>query len=244
MPEQGAVIRWDEQKGYGFIRSPKSAQDIFFHVRDLGFSSAELRPDLPVSFEVIHIGGKGPRAMQVQRASVARTAAPTQRRPPPRQPQSQPQPQAAPAPRPLDSGSTRRSGAPAATPARSAGLMLLLIATYALLLLVLCWRGRLPVVLLPASLALNLLLFWIYWQDKHAARNGAWRTEEKTLHTLALLGGWPAAWLAQRVLRHKSSKPRFQQAYWMTVLCHWTLLLGWLWVSRYSTPQQPWLPGA
>lgn len=234
MPEQGTVIRWDEQKGYGFIRSPKSAQDIFFHVRDLAFSSAELRPDLPVCFEVIHIGGKGPRALQIQRASVPQAAA---------QMRQERRPQAAPEPRPSTSGSTRRAGTPAGARTRNAWPMLLLIAAYGLMLLVLCWRGRLPAVLLPASLVLNLLLFWIYWQDKHAARTRAWRTREQTLHMLALLGGWPAAWLAQRVLRHKSSKAVFQQTYVMTVLCHWALLLGWLWLNRRA-PLPPWLTEA
>ena len=33
-----------------------------------------------------------------------------------------------------------------------------------------------------------------------------------TLHTLELIGGWPAAFLAQRWLRHKCSKRSFQMA--------------------------------
>ena len=38
-------------------------------------------------------------------------------------------------------------------------------------------------------------------------------TPEAMLHLLELLGGWPAAWLAQRVLRHKSRKERYQLAF-------------------------------
>ena len=39
------------------------------------------------------------------------------------------------------------------------------------------------------------------------------------LHLLALLGGWPAAWLAQQNMRHKSSKTAFRAIYWATIAC-------------------------
>ena len=35
---------------------------------------------------------------------------------------------------------------------------------------------------------------------------------------MALLGGWPGAIFAQRVFRHKSSKPSFQSVFWITVV--------------------------
>ena len=50
------------------------------------------------------------------------------------------------------------------------------------------------------------------------APRGGWRTSEKQLHLLALLGGWPAAWWAQQRLRHKSSKPEFRRVYWATIV--------------------------
>jgi uncharacterized membrane protein YsdA (DUF1294 family) len=72
--------------------------------------------------------------------------------------------------------------------------------------------------LIAAWAALNLLTFALYARDKHAARVGLWRTPENTLHLLSLLGGWPAAWVAQRLLRHKTAKRAFQAVYWMTVV--------------------------
>jgi uncharacterized membrane protein YsdA (DUF1294 family) len=38
------------------------------------------------------------------------------------------------------------------------------------------------------------------------------------LHLLELLGGWLAAFLAQRRLRHKSSKGSYQFVFWLIVL--------------------------
>ena len=56
-----------------------------------------------------------------------------------------------------------------------------------------------------------------YAQDKSAARRGAWRVSEQTLHTLGLLGGWPGGLLMQKALRHKSNKTSFQVVFWLCV---------------------------
>ena len=74
---------------------------------------------------------------------------------------------------------------------------------------------------------LSVLTFMAYWQDKWSAQKGQWRTPEKTLQTMALAGGWPGALLAQQWLRHKSSKTRFQQEFWLMVLINVAAVL-WL----------------
>jgi uncharacterized membrane protein YsdA (DUF1294 family) len=89
-----------------------------------------------------------------------------------------------------------------------------------------------PRLLIAAVCSIYLLAsvvsFLTYALDKSAARAGRWRTRESTLHLLALFGGWPGALLAQRVLRHKSSKRSFQVVFWMTALCN-CLVFCWLW---------------
>ena len=82
------------------------------------------------------------------------------------------------------------------------------------------WSQRLPVWLPLGAVLLNGATYLAYAGDKRAAQSGAWRTPEQTLHLLALLGGWPAAWWAQQWLRHKSSKQEFRVVYWATVLLH------------------------
>lgn len=76
------------------------------------------------------------------------------------------------------------------------------------------WLLALPAVYLAAS----MLAFLAYALDKSAARNRRWRIPERHLHLLSLLGGWPGAWAAQQLLRHKTSKRAFQRVFWTTVL--------------------------
>jgi uncharacterized membrane protein YsdA (DUF1294 family) len=75
-----------------------------------------------------------------------------------------------------------------------------------------------PAALLGAYAAMSCATFVAYWRDKRKAARGAWRTPESTLHVLAVLGGWPGAWAAQRIVRHKIGKPAFLRVYWLTVL--------------------------
>lgn len=78
--------------------------------------------------------------------------------------------------------------------------------------------GHLPIVIIITYAALSLTTFIAYAIDKSAARRGAWRTKEGTLHTLGLAGGWPGALIAQQTLRHKSKKTSFRSVFWVTVL--------------------------
>ena len=67
MPKQGTVVRWNAERAFGFIRSPGSAADVFFHVRDYRGATPP-REGLAVVFEEIRGGDKGPRATAVQAA--------------------------------------------------------------------------------------------------------------------------------------------------------------------------------
>ena len=91
--------------------------------------------------------------------------------------------------------------------------------------------GRFPVVVLGLYAVASVVAFCAYWWDKSAARNGHWRTRESTLHLFALVGGWPGALAAQRLLRHKSSRQEFQRVFWLTVFGN-CVALGWLTTDR------------
>jgi uncharacterized membrane protein YsdA (DUF1294 family) len=75
-------------------------------------------------------------------------------------------------------------------------------------------------VLAGGVVALNLAVFILYAVDKRRAGQGGRRIPEWVLHLGELLGGWPAAFLAQQWLRHKSSKFTYQAVFWIIVLLH------------------------
>ncbi len=77
--------------------------------------------------------------------------------------------------------------------------------------------AKIPFVILAIYLIVSLLTFIIYAFDKSAAKKGAWRTQENTLHLLSLAGGWPGALIAQHKLHHKSKKQSFRRVFWATV---------------------------
>lgn len=67
----------------------------------------------------------------------------------------------------------------------------------------------------------------VYAFDKARAGTTARRVPERTLHLLALAGGWPGALLAQQELRHKTRKVRFQILFWLTIVAHVIALTLW-----------------
>jgi uncharacterized membrane protein YsdA (DUF1294 family)/cold shock CspA family protein len=77
-----------------------------------------------------------------------------------------------------------------------------------------------------AYLAMSVLTFCAYLQDKRAAIAGGRRTPEASLHLLELLGGWPGALLAQLAFRHKLRKASFQIALGLIITAHAALWLA------------------
>lgn len=105
-------------------------------------------------------------------------------------------------------------------------ISLLPIVLFALLLLGLGTLWQLPAYWFAVYGAASLVSFALYAWDKSAAAHGAWRTPESTLHLWALVGGWPGALLAQRLIRHKSVKAEFRAVFWGTVALNVAALIG------------------
>ena len=79
--------------------------------------------------------------------------------------------------------------------------------------------GVSPLPLLAYGVA-SLLAFGLYRYDKQQAKAGQWRTPEKILHGVELLGGWPGALVAQQMFRHKTRKLSYQVWFWLIVAVH------------------------
>ena len=68
--------------------------------------------------------------------------------------------------------------------------------------------------------AISIVTAYAYWSDKRKARADLWRTPEHVLHSLELLGGWGAAFVSQRLFRHKVSKEGYQFMFWLIAAAH------------------------
>jgi uncharacterized membrane protein YsdA (DUF1294 family)/cold shock CspA family protein len=75
------------------------------------------------------------------------------------------------------------------------------------------------------GIGLSLVTYAAYASDKRRAQTDAWRIPEVYLHGLEIVGGWPGAWMAQRRLRHKSSKLSYQIKFWLIIITHQYLAL-------------------
>jgi uncharacterized membrane protein YsdA (DUF1294 family)/cold shock CspA family protein len=93
-----------------------------------------------------------------------------------------------------------------------------LTVVFLIVLVGLVFLGKLPSAVLKIYLIASIITFGVYGLDKYFAKKGKWRTQESTLHLLALVGGWPGALAAQRILRHKSKKQSFQNVFLITVV--------------------------
>jgi uncharacterized membrane protein YsdA (DUF1294 family)/cold shock CspA family protein len=102
---------------------------------------------------------------------------------------------------------------------------------YACFLFTAAFFNRISWLVVVIYFALSLLTFIVYVWDKSSAKRGRWRTAESSLHLMGLLGGWPGALAAQRLLRHKSSKREFLRVFWATVLLN-VVVIGYLvWIG-------------
>lgn len=70
--------------------------------------------------------------------------------------------------------------------------------------------------LLVYCIVMNLAAFGAMGWDKHLARSGGRRIPEKTLLSLALLGGGIGAWFGMKQFRHKTKHALF--AYGLPVI--------------------------
>jgi len=201
--EQNGVLRsWNDDKGFGFIRADNS--DYFVHI------SSVRGADRPQQGEtVFFVGGKddkGRLRAQHMRSAELSIDQPTIHR----------KPQIA---------TSANTGAHRQRPHSSVHLTKTLS-----LLIAVCvipaagaWQTfSHNGVLWPLLIYVCMSLFSVlqYWCDKHNAETGQWRIAEKQLHAVELLGGWPGAFLAQQLLRHKTQKASFQGIFWLIVVLH------------------------
>ncbi|MBQ0729101.1 MAG: DUF1294 domain-containing protein [Oleispira antarctica] len=75
--------------------------------------------------------------------------------------------------------------------------------------------------------------FLMYGLDKLLAVKKRQRVSEKALHFLALIGGWPGAYIGQQIFRHKISKWSFLRKYFLMVFINIIALSVYL-IAKYQ----------
>lgn len=64
------------------------------------------------------------------------------------------------------------------------------------------------IIILAVSAILNGIAFFLYLQDKNAARKNSWRTPENVLLCVALIGPF-GSYAAMQIFHHKTRKWKF-----------------------------------
>ena len=109
-----------------------------------------------------------------------------------------------------------------------------IISLLGILLLTYYFHAWVTSVFLSYIIAVNIITFLLYGYDKWVAGSSFTRLPEKVLHGLAVLGGSPAALLAQKIFRHKTVKKSFQVVYWLIVVVQLVGLIWYFWPSNIA----------
>ena len=198
MRDQGRLVEWFDDKGYGFIQPNDASKDrVFLHIKD--FARQGPRPIIGCALEyTVLLDGDGRfRAQQVMYLKASQTQKIL--------------------PKPKNVNVQQQKLKP----------MQIACVGYILALAVFTLLGMLSGMVLLFISIINALTYWMYAQDKEAALLGNRRVPEQTLHILSFLGGWPTAWLAQEKMRHKTQKQPFRKIYFCTIALN-ILLILWL----------------
>ncbi|TCB48516.1 DUF1294 domain-containing protein [Acinetobacter sp. ANC 4779] len=198
MRDQGRLVEWFDDKGYGFIQPNDASKDrVFLHIKD--FARQGPRPIVGCALEyTVLLDGEGRfRAQQVMYLKASQTQKILAK------------------PKNVN-GQTQKLKP-----------MQIACVAYILALAVFTIAGLLSGMVLLFISIMNAMTYWMYAQDKEAALLGNRRVPEQTLHILSFLGGWPTAWLAQEKLRHKTQKQPFRKIYFCTIGLN-ILLILWL----------------
>lgn len=208
MPK-GTLTVWNDDRGFGFIKPNDGGQDVFVHIT--AFKDDNRRPQVG---DVIHYQLTVDKSRKVRACNAFIEGVISQRTP-------------------KSSSNTVIETATSQSAPKSSSLVLEVLLLSLLPIggainLALTTSNPIPLILYPA---MSLFTFALYAHDKSRARKGQWRVPEKTLHLCELTGGWLGAFVAQRRLRHKSSKDSYQLVFWVIVIVHIVFWVDWLFLG-------------
>jgi uncharacterized membrane protein YsdA (DUF1294 family)/cold shock CspA family protein len=211
--KKGKIIKWNDDKGFGFILPADSQKNIFVHIKS--FTDRNVRPveNQNVTYTVQNNGDGKNSAINVSRSTDnpirSRTNSSNVKNIIPKHKRSNTNNI------PLDPKSTRNIPM----------LSIIFILGFIVFLFHFSIReDKLPPFVIIVYIAMGILTYYIYSEDKSKAINSERRTSEQSLLTLSLFGGWMGALIAQYKFRHKVKKTSFQISFWTAVFFNILLL--------------------
>ena len=191
-PCEGKLVKWNDEKGFGFVRPENGEKDLFLHISAIKNYRKGLS-HRPAAGDIVHY------------QPISRAEAEGQRR----------------ISAALVVGINKAIFGIDAEPRpwwSTLGLKLLAGAPILLSFHVI-WRTGNPIPLV-SYVFMSALSSMYYAADKRRALLHKWRIPEIYLHYFELLGGWPGALLSQQAFRHKKNKGDYQRVFWEIVTLH------------------------
>ena len=205
----GQLIKWRDDRGFGFIQSVDGGQDVFLHISEIKDSNRRPQIGDTIYYYVVTKNGKvcASNAFILGERNKGKSSFLNQK-----------------------SSSNVSSSFPF--------IGMLVISILPLIGSIhFAWKTAAilpPTNLLPLILyaGISRITFTLYVDDKYRAEQGKWRTSEATLHLFELMGGWLGGFIAQQKLHHKSRKKSYQVEFWAIVIIHQIGWLTWLFFHK------------
>ena len=210
--KRGKIIKWNDDKGFGFILPADSQKNIFVHIKSFTDKSVRPAENQNVAYTVQKNNNGKDSAIKVSRStdnlvknsansSNVKNIISKHKRSNKNNIQ-------------LDHKSTHSIPI----------LYIIFILSFTLFLFHFSMEGKLPLLIIIIYIAMGIITYFVYSEDKSQAIDSERRTSEQSLLILSLLGGWVGALIAQQRFRHKTKKTSFQISFWTTVFFNILLL--------------------